>query len=498
MIARINPVTQSFLTASMREEAERIKRIQRATEFVGGNMDEGRYVASTSDLFMENRAKTSKVDRVAINKCRQAVDISNSFLFSPAPAIELPESADQENAPETKSAKELWFEECARSNNWEAFLLDVGENGALSGTPFVRFYPVVPGGEYEYPHVNALDPGCVSMSVDPRNMDKVTSYWHWWHVYDLVTMREITYRHRIDFAPEQRQWLITEETKPGHNTPESPDFWALGTWKVVDTMVWARPWAPILHCKNLPNPNSPYGRPDITDEVIALNKQANRARTNRRRTVRYFAHPVGWQRKTNVAADFSPGAMWQLGDEGEIGFAQPVVDRELIEAEIDDLDGAILESTSTPAILVAGTYSGTSNPSGVALRTELWPLLKKDDMKKVNYDAFVVEIVRRLYELGGYGTDNVVTLTWPEQIPTDPYLEAQTLDLDQASGRVSEATASELRGYNYDQEQANIEVERQARHERAMGAGLPASGTMPVQTQQLGPNQQQRETPQSG
>ena len=79
------------------------------------------------------------------------------------------------------------------------------------------------------------------------------------------------------------------------------------------------------------------------------------------------------------------------------------------------------------------------------------------------------ETIQRLLELGNYGPDNVVELTWPELISTDPLEEAQTLTADKALGIVSQATLAAKRGYDWETEKANIEQERQDAQD-AMGS----------------------------
>src|SRR5581483_4439391 len=79
-----------------------------------------------------------------------------------------------------------------------------------------------------------------------------------------------------------------DDDEADHGDNEMADIdasWTIGHWTRVgdrgawtpagDPIVWPHPFAPLFSCKNLPRPNSFWGKPDITPDIVGLNNALN-------------------------------------------------------------------------------------------------------------------------------------------------------------------------------------------------------------------------------
>lgn len=392
-------------------------------------------------------------DTILVNLIRPVVTATVHFLFGQPPSVELPARDDGEAGP-TPSPLEAWLAECLRLNDFPAFCLDLGTNGALSGTPYVRIEPPDLGGD-GYPRFYPLDPRCMAICTDPDDCTAVCEY-----VWTLRTGK-VWKRQRTTIADDGTGWWITDEASTDGGK----------TWVVcADPVFWAKPYPPILHCKNLPLPNHVYGAPDITDTIIQLNAAINLNKSNRQRIDLLHGHPTKYVTGAgNQKIDFSVDTVIQLlAPDADLHQLAPAVNSEAAASLGRELYEALCEESATPSI-VLGRADQAGDPSGVALRVKLWPLLMKTETKKALYGPCLVELLRRCLDLGGYGPAHLVTLTWPEALPQDPKEERAVLAADLAMGIASKATVASKAGYTWDNEQKLLAAE-------AAPAAPPAGG----------------------
>jgi len=377
-------------------------------------------------------------DAVKVNRAKRIVNISAFFLFGTLPTISLPVAGE---APEVETDDEAWLEDVLRINQLPAQALDWATNGGITGTGYLRLYPPAQAGGV--PTFQVLDSGNMTIHWDPRDITQITGYdWE----FNAGTVQ---YRQVIRAAGAQ--WTITDQ----HRRVGSQDDWITD-----EAVTWPFPWPPILHNKNLPAPNAVYGEPDLTDSIIDLNKALNFNRSNRARIQKHYGHPKAWVKRMGNTGklDFDVQNLLNLGEEGELGQINPPpanADAEILGREIDS---ALDEESSTPA--VTRGRAELRNPSGVALRIAFWPMAQKTTVKRTLYGPALIELIRRLFDLGGRGPDKIVTLTWPELLPTDPESERRVAVQDQALGVVSRATLAANLGYDWETEQANLELEK--------------------------------------
>jgi hypothetical protein len=105
----------------------------------------------------------------------------------------------------------------------------------------------------------------------------------------------------------------------------------------------------------------------------------------------------------------------------------------------------------------------------LALQILAQPLIEKTEVKRRTYGGLVVELNRRLLDLGGFGPDNVTALHWPEMLAADTMAERQTAIIDKELG-VSRDTLLQQLGYDPD-----LESKKRQSEQAELGDSLLAS-----------------------
>jgi hypothetical protein len=388
-------------------------------------------------------------DTVTVNRVRRVVDIGTAFLFGDPPVWNL---GDQTAAPETETPDEVWLAECWRVNDGHAQALDWRNTGGVHGTAFLRVYPPVnpnaPATEpAHYPTFEVMDPACMTLVWHPRNIRDITGYiWQY-------NAGKLTYRQRILRNEGGLSWQIIDE----HKDVQSID----DAWIPDGEAVWPYRWAPVLHHKNMPAANSVYGAPDVTEGLISLNTGLNRNLSNAARVLRLQGHPILYG--TGVGGgdlEIKPGAFNWLPIDGKLDQLAPQLNYDAAADHGRRLDEAICEDSATPAVTLGrDTQAHAGNPSGVALRIKFWPMTQRLSVLRTLYGPALVELIRRLMELGGKGADRIVTLNWPEVLPKDLLLEAQALQIYYNMGLGSRGTMAGQVGFDWPTEQKNLKAE---------------------------------------
>lgn len=406
-------------------------------------------------------------DNVRVNRIRPIIDASVSLLFGNPPSYELPKSTDGEDSSK-RSEPEQYLDDLFNANSWPAKLLDLGINGGVTGTAYLHIVPDDP-----FPRIQIMDPTCMSIRWDPRDIDKVQAYIWQYNTLDEKN-RPIVVRQLCERQGEI--WLITDQ----HADITAARF---NAWiNDGDPVVWPHSWPPYLHCKNLPAPNQVYGLADYGEIIIELNKAKNFNLSNRRKIDRFHSHPKTWVRGVEgVSIDIRPDGITKIeGDGAEIGQLVPAIASEAAATLGREIDQAIEQESMTPALLL-GRDDGEGVPaSGAALRIRLIPANTKLDMKRKLYGPMLVELCRRLLDLKSYGPDKIVRLTWPEPLQVDLMAERQTLLIDQQLGVASKATIAEKLGYDWETERDNLEQEEADLGEKVLNDFTNGPGGQPV------------------
>lgn len=372
-------------------------------------------------------------DNVAINFARVIVDKGVSFLFGQDVNFELDEVIETD--------AERWLEQCWKFNRKMTLLQKLAFNGAISGHVFVKILPTKP-----FPRLILLAPETVSVMWEPDDIDRITSIKIQYPAIDHISKKPIVVRQLIE--RQGSSWRILDQRG---TTDRS-------SWQTISDVEWPYAWPPIVECQNLPCPNEFWGISDLEDDVLHLISSINFVVSNLVRIIRYHAHPKTWGR------GFSSNQLSTAIDE-TIVFPSP--DAELRNLEMQsDLSSSLLlyqrlreslhEISRIPEV-ATGKLENIGALSGVALHILYQPLIEKTEMKRRTYGDMLIELNRRLLELGGFGDSNFTTIHWPELIPGDPESEAKTLVLWQQLG-VSQDTLLRRLGLNPDIERQKQNV----------------------------------------
>jgi hypothetical protein len=127
------------------------------------------------------------------------------------------------------------------------------------------------------------------------------------------------------------------------------------------------------------------------------------------------------------------------------------------------LEEAVHELTATPAI-ATGKLESVGALSGVALQVLYAPLTAKTEKKRGLYGDLLEEIGKRVLDIGNFGYENDVDVTWPETTPQDAKAEAETLAIHKTLG-VSTDTILDKLGYDAAAEAGNKQGEMDAEAE---------------------------------
>lgn len=370
-------------------------------------------------------------DNVTVNLARMVVDVGVAFLFGQEPRFDLDAQMG------TRSPAEEWLDRCWRANRKMLLLQKAATNGGVCGHVFLKIQMPEPG---KLPRVVNLSPEYVRVVTDPDDIDLV-----WRYVIEYPAVggegEKLLRRQRVE-RDDAGRWTITDETSVNN-----------GAWRMTQPpVVWPWAWAPVIDAQNLPSPNEVYGMADIESDVLGLNHAVNFALSNLQRIIRYHAHP-----KT-VARGVSAREI-AVNVDGVI--VLPHLDADLRNLEMQsDLASSIdfynrlreaLHETAQIPTVATGKLDAVGALSGTALEILYQPIVRRTEQKRLTYGEMLVELNRRLLEMGGFGGEQVVLLTWPEVLPKNALEERQALILDQQLG-VSQDTLLQRAGYDPDRE----------------------------------------------
>lgn len=335
------------------------------------------------------------------------------------------------------------------------------------------------------PRLVLLDPANVTVATSPDDCDVVESYTIEWQGVDSVSgkpaqRREVSLRIDPDgrsaegLADDDDTWTITSYTLRA------------GVWQPDDDpIVWPHPWPPIVDCQNLPNPNEYWGIPDLTPDLIEVNRVLNFVQSNISRIIKVHAHPWIWGRGfTASQIDMTPGRIIILPSErSELVAIAAHGDLPSAMTFAANLRSDMDEQSRVPAVALGRlTDLPKGNISGVALQLLFRPLIEKTVMKQRLYGKLIREVSKRLLDLGGYDYSTHIELHWQNLLPIDDLAAAQTATALQNLGVSQQTLLAEL-GYNADEEAERTQAEatrKVAQFARGQGAPpIPAGPPMP-------------------
>jgi hypothetical protein len=374
-------------------------------------------------------------DNVIVNYSRRVVDKSVAFLFGEqaAPRFEVGDEAAE------AYLRAAW----GGTAEQQAMLLqEIGINGGVCGTAFVRLYE--PQQRGDLPRIVALNSSLMEVMTAADDIDEVVSYRIVWK------SGEDWKRHRID-SQQNGQWLISEEVSERGS----------GNWRLVNEVPWPYTWAPVFWCQNRPNPIDVWGISDL--EEADINDAINFTASNISRILRYHAHPrtIGTGFSAPELQNTSVDQFWSI----------PKADAKVFNLEMQSdlvsayqfwagLREAYSKITGVPDLDPEKVNVGQL--SGFALRILYGDLLELTGVKRNTYGDMLSGINAGLLELGGRGQGVPVRNVWGDPLPTNQEVIWQALAGDRQQG-LSLETYLEQRGYDPERELERIQEEQASR-----------------------------------
>lgn len=424
-----------LVTDTLKKSDEMIEATRRELMTRAGSAYAGDELTINRPLKIENGKPD---DNVALNYSETIVDKGVAFLFGDDLKLTAgePESAEAKAAAEY--LEEVWPEDIRAED-----LIELGTNGGIYGHVWAKI--AIENGA---PMVVVGDPECYTAEWAPDNYKRVLQYFNTWRTTDNgqpVLRRERTYQ--VSVAPGQIHWQIQLE----QSTPTAPTWTAIGP-----PYDWPFPFAPVVHCKNLPTPNQFYGKADLTRHVLALCYYINRVNSLINRIVRAHSAPkpiVTGQQKTEMEMGsdkmtFLPNA------EAKITLLEMTGDLEQARNFRKDLREALAEITHVPEV-TTGKTENLGPLSGRAMRILYGPLIDQTKKKRRLYGRLIKQLVGNLLVIGGKakpeagalgGQKVEVSITWGEALPADELEQANVAVLKKQIGFSNDTLIKELGG----------------------------------------------------
>jgi hypothetical protein len=434
-------VSQLVLDRAAYEEQARLQRITEAWSAYYGHLPP------------PLKVKPGQVDdNVMLNFAAVIVDKGVSFLFG--------EDLDFEAMDDTGDQS---LEACWDANKRMSLLQDMALNGAVCGHVFVKIIAdgVIGLDGQRYPRLVNLDPATVFPVWDPDDYTHVLSYRIQWNAIDPDTGKPLTRRQRI--VEDGAVWQIIDEVCRGDSR----------VWEQLSAATWPYPWPPLVDCQNLPAPNEFWGRSDLEEDVIAVNKAINFVMTNTARILRFHAHPKTW------GCGFKADDL-RIGVDETIILPNQNASLQNLEMTSDlgsslelykRLKEALHEISQVPEV-ATGKMDGVGALSGVALDILYQSLVEKTKKKRRRYGDMLTVLNGRLLEMMGRPVTRAVQIHWPNILPVNSNEEAQTGLLYEQLG-VSRETILTRLGFDAELETEKRSEEAQQRAE--LGQNLLAS-----------------------
>ncbi len=373
-------------------------------------------------------------DNIIMNFTGLVIDRSVSMLFGKGLTFDYESDAIEE-----------YLDNVWAANRKEILLHKMGLTGAESGTWYIK---IIPDGKIyhgkTYPRLIVLDPLLMSIETMPDDMETITGY----NITYMIKKdgKEVVFRERTYFN-ESGAWQIDN------------GYMQHDRFIVEEAAIWQYDFPPIIHGKNLPTIETPYGDPDVTADVIELQDRINLTSSNISKILRLHAHPilVGKGFAGQGAIDVEPGKLLNTTETQEIYAVEMQSDLASSQQYLMTMRQSLFDVTRTVDISSISDKLGALTNFG--LRVLYQDALAKNETKKRLYGDAILELNRRLLILAGMSEDEG-QIEWPDPLPISEQEEIAGLTFDIQNELVSKQTISGKRGYNYEAEAERINAEK--------------------------------------
>jgi hypothetical protein len=403
-------------------------------------------------------------DNVTLNEAGLIVDRTVSQLIGKGISFDFEDESTEADATE-KTPQEILVKGTMDANHEEILFHRAALAAAESGTGYLFLQPAGIVGEdgAVYTRIVNMDPAFVTMDTLPNDWEIVTCYTVKYKMID-ERGKEYAWKRviRREMESVQEMWTITDY--------ESRDNMG-GQWNMVGQMDWPYPFSPMLHWQNLPTISSPYGRPDLTQDVMDLQDKINFANSNINKIIRFYAHPQRFSKffppkndaSGSTTADVGPdrmpnfnnenGGLFQLPADADL--ANAILHANNLKAEIHDI---------TRSVDLNSLKDKLGQITNFGLRVLYQDNLSKIDTKRELMGDMLADLCRRLQIIAGMPPLHV-DVEWEDILPINEVEQQTAVTADLAAGLISVETARDIRGYDNEREKMRIEEEKQGQQD---------------------------------
>jgi hypothetical protein len=386
------PAAPAVKTASLANQlrtrdSNRLMRYQELQHFYDGRH------------FDERKRRTN----LTVNYGRTVVDKGVSYLF--ARGVDL--------RADTAAAQEL-LQSVWDGNDLDALLLQAATNAGTLGDAFLKVYYDPASDRIR---VYNLDPSGVFplwQGDDPASLREVCCVW-------MLSEAETLARYGIGRGCENLYIELVE-------------CWTASTVRlyVGEDLVLDTPntygFLPFVHLPNLAPPNRNWGTSDLTD-LMGINIEYELRLNDQSDVIRYHADPPVIFKGVREHSDLAvgPATVWDIPADADVSLLEWKGESPAVGEHLDRLKRALFEVAETPQ-----TAFGDSGKllSGVALETELQPIVQRTLRRRTLWGprlATIARMIWRLAELANLGAGFApyrVQVLWRQMLPLDDDAEA--------------------------------------------------------------------------
>ena len=385
-------------------------------------------------------------DSVIVNFVGLIVDRSVSMLFGKPIIFDLPGDND--------TAEQIYIDNVWKANRQEHLLKSLALYGSESGTCYVKILPdgTLDKDGKEVPRLVALDPSSMIMDTKPDDHSDVFRYTIAYAVYDEETDEERMFKQVIE-RQDSGFWLISDyhADSGGRWISDGPD------------KLWEYTFSPVRHWQNITENGSPYGRPDVTDDIIDLQDKFNFVVSNTAKIIKFHAHPKTWGRNFGRMQNALWGPDDMILSDNENAMLQNLEMQSDLGSSLNYikfLRQALFDVARTVDIDSLADKLGALTNFG--LRVLYQDAMSKLDDKRGSYGEALIEINHILLELAGMNETDGGEIVWPDVLPVNEIEQTTALKADRELGLVSKQTAATERGYNWIDEEERLGEEQVA------------------------------------
>lgn len=381
-------------------------------------------------------------DNITVNFVGLVVDRAVTMLFGKGVEFDLPGEGETE--------QQTYIDAAWDANKKKILLQKLATFGAESGTCFTKLIPdgVIGRDGQTYTRLVPQDPKLVSVYTKPDDIEYVTKYIVRWS--GMKDGKEVQFKQEIRRRENSDLWEWQDYYQPKGTTKWEP---------IGEPITWEYDFPPMHHWQNLPDGLSPYGRADITDDVIVLQDRLNFSASNMIKIIRHYAHP-----KTILSGVASS----DIKDEPGKAIFLPTAEAKAYNLEMNSdlassfnflqfLQRSLFSITQSVDITSFADKIGALTNFG--LRVLFIDALARLETKQGLYGEALVELNRRMLVIAGKGDDGG-TVVWPDILPVDETIQVSALEADQRMGIVSKQTISTKRGYEWEDEKERIDADQ--------------------------------------